>query len=312
MFRKGISLKYQKILTLLLVLISITFFSVNAVALNYTPSKPAGPEKGIVNEEYNYRIYSTETGSKWIFDWGDGTYSPWLTFNSSSHYKIQRHSYSNPGVYQIKIKYMDEYDEESKWSDPLNVHIFADDNGLTLSYFQDEDNDGWSDIIEHFCGTDKNDPLSFPLDSDDDGLPDKTLNNITFDFDVDNDGLEDLLELEIGSDPNDPTDVTKEEYDNNIYYLVDTNKDGKIDKYFVKYLAENLEPLDYEEGKKTVESIYDKIKVQSSENKESGTNLFVLNSPFWIIFVIAFVIIFLVFILFKTGVLYFYEEEIEE
>lgn len=292
MFRKDISLKYQKILTLLLVLTSISFLAINAVALNYTPSKPFGPEKGIVNEEYTYKIFSAETGSKWIFDWGDGTYSPWITFDNTSIYQIQRHGYNNPGIYQIRIKYKNNYGEESRWSQPLNVSIYATDKDDKINHSLNDDVDWWITLFKEFIETDDYDPEIHPI------------------F-VDDYTLDEIIELILGLDLKNPSDITTVEYENNTYFLIDTDNDEKIDKFYVLFQGETMKPLDYHEEEKLIESI-DKLFLHEDIDKEETEPISsVFTFPLWAVF-IPLIVIFLVFILFKTGVLYFYEEEIEE
>lgn len=315
MFKKNISLKnIHKYFVLALVLFSLTFISVSSIAMSYTPAKPDGPEAGIINKEYRYRIVSAEPGSRWIFDWGDGTFSPWITFNSSSYYNFQKHSYSNPGVFQIRVKYKDEYDEESKWSPPLNVSIYTTEEDLFLDFFQDTDGDGWSNIVETFCGTNMYNPQSYPLDTDQDGLPDETQNNSYIaDIDDDNDGLEDVIEINIGSNPKDSSDVRTVEHEDDIYFLVDTDGDNKIDKFYVKYSGETTEPLDYDEGMNLKDSLNKKIGIEEDSKDENNGSMFsVFNFPIWGILVAVFIVLFLIFVLFKTGILYLYEEELEE
>jgi hypothetical protein len=77
----------------------------------------------------------------------------------------------------------------------------SDDDGINDTTDTDDDNDGYSDIIEEQEGSDPKDETSRPLDNDEDYDPDST------DTDDDNDGYSDVEELEAGSDPMDPTSV---------------------------------------------------------------------------------------------------------
>ena len=79
--------------------------------------------------------------------------------------------------------------------------------------FIDADGDGWSDEDEQQYGTDPNDPDNYPLDTDDDQIPD------TVDTDDDNDGYSDGMESSYGTNTVDPDD-----------YPTDTDGDGIPDE----------------------------------------------------------------------------------
>ena len=79
--------------------------------------------------------------------------------------------------------------------------------------FIDTDGDGWSDEEEQQYGTDLNDPNNYPLDTDDDSIPDTT------DTDDDNDGYNDNMENSYG------TSTT-----NSNNYPLDTDDDGIPDE----------------------------------------------------------------------------------
>ena len=66
---------------------------------------------------------------------------------------------------------------------------------------EDSDGDGWNDTIELECGTDPNDPSSYPSDIDSDGIPDK------LDPDMDGDGVPN----ELDAYPRDPNRWEEEE-----------------------------------------------------------------------------------------------------
>jgi len=90
----------------------------------------------------------------------------------------------------------------------------------------DSDNDGWTDDAERYYGTDPNNASDFPLDSDHDGIPDSV------DPDNDNDGLTDEIEIRIGTNPTNSSDVLRLLTSYGVFYFVDTNVDGIIDKYY--------------------------------------------------------------------------------
>lgn len=70
----------------------------------YTSSCPSGPTSGFNNTEYEYTMNTSESSSSWKFDWGDGNYSNWIEIGESGNLTSQRHSWSLPGFYLIRIK----------------------------------------------------------------------------------------------------------------------------------------------------------------------------------------------------------------
>ena len=73
------------------------------------------PFLGYVGITYKFTIYLDDYGL-YMFDWGDGTYSDWVT-------GIADKSYSSPGIYEIKWKAKDMYGNETPWSDPILITI---------------------------------------------------------------------------------------------------------------------------------------------------------------------------------------------
>ena len=73
----------------------------------------------------------------------------------------------------------------------------------------DTDGDGWSDSEEHLYGTDPDNPINYPEDTDKDHIPNSV------DTDDDNDGYSDLMEKSYGTNSVDIND-----------YPIDTDKDG--------------------------------------------------------------------------------------
>jgi len=90
---------------------------------SYTPAAPVGETSGGLDTDYEYKIYTIDTGSSWMFDWGDGTYSDWITVDGSNTFISQQHSWSNEGVYEVRVKYRSIYLDESPWSPSLTVNI---------------------------------------------------------------------------------------------------------------------------------------------------------------------------------------------
>lgn len=73
------------------------------------------PSLGYVDMTYKFTIYLKDFGL-YIFNWGDGTYSDWVT-------GITNKSFSDPGEYVLKWKAKDIYGYETTWSDPIFITI---------------------------------------------------------------------------------------------------------------------------------------------------------------------------------------------
>ena len=91
------------------------------------PETPDGPTQGKIRTE-SY-IYTTSTMDVdghdlyYQFDWGDGITSGWIGSYKSGETASGSHTWKKSGSYSIKVKAMDEYYEESVWSDPLSVSM---------------------------------------------------------------------------------------------------------------------------------------------------------------------------------------------
>lgn len=90
-----------------------------------TPNAPTGNESGSPGETIEYRcsLIKDPDGDKvtYLFDWGDGTDSGWLpkqTFSAKAS-----HNWTDEGTFEVKVKAMDIYGQESEWSDPLVVSM---------------------------------------------------------------------------------------------------------------------------------------------------------------------------------------------
>jgi len=81
------------------------------------------------------------------------------------------------------------------------------------------------DLEEVEFNTNKSDSNDSPIDNDGDRVPDE------YDEDDDNDGLVDHLEEAWGSDPYNNSDVIVVDIEGREYYLIDSDKDGIINKF---------------------------------------------------------------------------------
>ena len=108
-------------------------FHLYAIGLNISnpppanPTTPSGPTSGINNTLYSYITSTTDPDGdqiKYGWDWdGDGTVDEWSGFVDSGTEDNRSHSWSVPGVYDIKVKAQDEHGAESGWSGILVLNI---------------------------------------------------------------------------------------------------------------------------------------------------------------------------------------------
>jgi len=100
------------------------------------PDPPTGPTSGKIKTPHTYSATSTDPDGhriRYKFDWGDGKTSTTQLVNSGETGSAT-HSWTRKGTYQIKVKAIDEYSEESEWSDPLTVTM-PRNKAITSSLF---------------------------------------------------------------------------------------------------------------------------------------------------------------------------------
>ena len=94
---------------------------------NQEPDKPAKPDgiiNGKINVEYTYTSSTTDSNGDqlhYLFDWDDGTDSGWIGPFASDATASAKHTWTEKGSYDIKVKARDSKGAESVWSDPLTV-----------------------------------------------------------------------------------------------------------------------------------------------------------------------------------------------
>ena len=105
---------------------------------NFRPDDPiiSGPTSGKPGIDYNYTFVSTDPEGDDIcyrFDWGDAT-SNQTSFAPSGQEANASHDWKL-GRYEIRVKAIDEYGEESEWSDPLSI-VMPRNKLKIFNYFQ--------------------------------------------------------------------------------------------------------------------------------------------------------------------------------
>jgi len=84
------------------------------------PEAPTGPLFGKTGIEY---IFTTSTNDPdgdalyYMWNWGDGNYSEWLSTNQASY------SWEQQAKFNISVKAKDIYGAESDWSEPLAIRM---------------------------------------------------------------------------------------------------------------------------------------------------------------------------------------------
>jgi hypothetical protein len=88
------------------------------------PAKPTGKANGKTGTAYNYSTETTDADGDQVYyqwDWGDGNFSDWLGPYASGATVTAQKSWGTKGTYAIRVKAKDIHDNESAWSDPLDV-----------------------------------------------------------------------------------------------------------------------------------------------------------------------------------------------
>jgi hypothetical protein len=104
-----------------------------------TPQTPSGEIDGKVRIKYNYTTTTTDPNDDdvWYwFDWDDGTNSGWIGPYPSSAIASANHTWIKKGTYNVKVKAIDNFNDESNWSDPSPITIPLSYNNPILQSFE--------------------------------------------------------------------------------------------------------------------------------------------------------------------------------
>jgi len=89
---------------------------------NFPPDKPniKGPSTGKAGEEYTYKISTSDPNGDDVYYWiswfSEFKNSSWIGPYHSGEEILVNYTYDNEGLYFLKVKSKDIYDEESEWS----------------------------------------------------------------------------------------------------------------------------------------------------------------------------------------------------
>jgi len=180
---------------------------------------------GGVDEIINFDASQSSDSDGYIvnynWDFGDGN-------AIDTENVVVSHSYSTAGTYPVILTVTD----NGGATNSTTAYAFVTS--------ADMDGDGWSDDAEEYYGTDPTDSDDYPVDSDEDGIPD------SWDADDDNDGITDDIEETIGTNSNDTNDTIRIINEYGLFYLLDISGDGKLDSFYnsTTKLVTNLEIKD--------------------------------------------------------------------
>jgi hypothetical protein len=105
------------------------------------PNTPSGPSDGNLDVELSFSTSTIDPSDSELYyqwDWGDGEISGWIGPYYSGESSDSTHSWSNKGIYIIKVKAKNQYDLESLWSDPFIICIPKRNDGVD----QNQDDSG--------------------------------------------------------------------------------------------------------------------------------------------------------------------------
>ncbi len=105
------------------------------VSITNPPNKPAtptGPSFGKPGIEYTFTTSTNDPDGDdvyYMWNWGDGDYSGWLSNNEASY------SWEQNAIFNISVKAKDIYGAESDWSDPLSFRT-AKNKAIEILFYQ--------------------------------------------------------------------------------------------------------------------------------------------------------------------------------
>ena len=125
-----------------------------------TPIKPSGPTEGKVGEEYTFSTSTTDPeGHQIYYRWMFGEIlTPWRGPFESGKEVSENYSWTERGIYEVKVKAKDIYEAESNWSDIHTIHIVAPElaigeiKGGILQVSAEIKNSGDGDIDDVYWG----------------------------------------------------------------------------------------------------------------------------------------------------------------
>ena len=100
------------------------------------PSIPDGPIDGEAGRLYTFETSTTDPDDdnvKYMFDWGDDTELEWTDYYSSGATANDKHRWTDPGYYAIRVKATDSV-HETDWSSIHIIHIVDPSEHLKIAH----------------------------------------------------------------------------------------------------------------------------------------------------------------------------------
>ena len=100
------------------------FISDVPVSAPVKPGVPVGPDSGRADVEYFFSSSCIDPDGDdlfYLWDWGDGNFSDWLGPYVSGGVVNVSYIWSEPGVFDVRVKARDVFGLEGVWSDPLSI-----------------------------------------------------------------------------------------------------------------------------------------------------------------------------------------------
>ena len=91
-----------------------------------TPQRPDGPSEGAIGIEYTFSTSTTDPEGEQVFykwEWDDGPSSDWLGPYDSGATVYASYTWTEAGMYEVRVKAKDIYNRESDWSNPKTMTI---------------------------------------------------------------------------------------------------------------------------------------------------------------------------------------------
>ncbi len=108
---------------------AIDFFGHTSTNPPNQPKKPQGIESGRPGIDYFFATNTSDPEEDEIYymwDWGDGTTSSWLGPYNSGETCTITHNWTEPGMFNVRVKARDPWYKVSEWSEHLTVDIHID------------------------------------------------------------------------------------------------------------------------------------------------------------------------------------------
>ena len=101
----------------------------NEVSPNYAPtatSVVSGVTSGFKDSTYAFEAHGSDPDTQelwYMWDWGDGTVGDWIGPYDAGTNCALNYTYTDTGLYAVRVKSRDYWGEETAWSNPWDIYI---------------------------------------------------------------------------------------------------------------------------------------------------------------------------------------------